>query len=125
MKNLINLYFHLEIKDNDQAFSLVKQSLAQIEQLEEAGILVEYLQLRATELPDCRADKEIWLKMDSIKGTYIVSDASVEWDQAFINAMKSVKKRMLHEETDYTMQAAIPELTLPLADYSLLAMGQY
>lgn len=113
MTSLSGLYFHVEIKDNDQIFSLVKQSLEHIEQLESAGIQVMYLQLRAKELPDPRADKEVWIKIDSDKGTYIASDTSLEWNQAFTNTLKAVEEKMLYEEVDYTSHGGLMELTLP------------
>lgn len=113
MKSLSGLYFQVEIKDNDQIFSLIKQSLKHIEQLESVGIQINYLQLRANELTDPRADKEIWIKIDSDKGTYIGSDASLEWSQAFTNTMKAVKEKMLYEEADYTRHTGLMELTMP------------
>jgi len=64
------------------AVSLVRQSLKHIEHLEAAGILVNYLQLRANELPGPYPNKEIWVKIDSDKGTYIPSNISIEWSQA-------------------------------------------
>jgi len=117
MNNSINLYFHLEIKDIDQVISLVKQSLNKIEQLEDAGIPIGYLQLRAKELLDSHADKEIWLKIDSNKGTYIGSDAAFEWDKAFITTVTNVEKRMLYDEADYTRNATLVELTTPSTEY--------
>lgn len=121
MKSLSGLYFHVEIKDNDQIFSLVKQSLEHIEQLESAGIQVMYLQLRAKELADPRADKEVWIKIDSDKGTYIASDTSLEWNQAFNNTLKAVEEKMLYEEADYISQDGLMELTLP--GHSLLPLA--
>lgn len=112
MKNSIGLYFNLEIKESQLAFSLIKQSLRQIEQLEDAGIQVEYLQLRANELSDPYADKQIWLKIDSSRGTYMAAHTSLEWNHAFINTLKTVEKKMLHEELGYGRPAALVEKTL-------------
>jgi len=123
MKSTIGLYFQLEIKEDNQAFSLIRQSLKKIEQLEDAGIPVKYLELRAKELPDSGADKEIWLKIDSDKGTYIGSDAAIEWERAFTDTVKNVEERMLYEEADYTVHAALVELSLPLVKSPLLIPG--
>jgi hypothetical protein len=123
MKSTIGLYFQLEIKEDNQAFSLIRQSLKKIEQLEDAGIPIKYLELRAKELPDSGADKEIWLKIDSDKGTYIGSDAAIEWERAFTDTVKNVEERMLYEEADYTVHAALVELSLPLVKSPLLIPG--
>lgn len=118
MKNSLGLYFQLEVQERNQAFSLVRQSLKKIEQMEDAGIQVEYLQLRARELSGLRADKEIWLKIDSDKGTYIASGKSMEWNQALSNTVKNVEERILCNEADYTRHAALVEMSLPAAVYS-------
>lgn len=118
MKNSINLYFNLEIKENELAFSMIKHSLMQLKQLEDAGIQIEYLQLRAKELSGLSADKEIWLKIDSDRGTYMASNISLEWNQAFINTLQTVKEKMLYEEADYTKFAALVEVTSPSSEYS-------
>jgi hypothetical protein len=118
MKNSIGLYFQLEIKEGKQALSLVRQSLKKIEQLEDAGISVEYLELRAKEFPHYGSDKEIWLKIDSNKGTYIASETSDNWDDAFKNPLRTVEERMLYEEADYTRHAALVEITIPLGEYA-------
>jgi len=122
MKNSIGLYFNLEIKENQTAFSLIKQSLRQIEQLEDAGIQVEYLQLRAEELPDSYADKQIWLKIDSSRGTYMASHNSLEWSQAFNNTLKAVEEKMLYEEANYTRHAALIEIDLSVIPTALATL---
>ncbi|HVX01502.1 MAG TPA: hypothetical protein VHA52_13855, partial [Candidatus Babeliaceae bacterium] len=78
MKDSIGLYFQIEIGDSDQALFLIKESLKEIEELEQVGIPVAYLQLRAKELPSRLANKEIWLKIDSARGTYMASHVSFE-----------------------------------------------
>lgn len=118
MKNSIGLYFQLEIKEGNQALSLVRQSLKKIERLEDAGISVKYLELRAKEFPHHSPDKEIWLKIDSDKGTYIASETSDNWEEAFKNSFKMVEERMLYEEADYTRYATLVEITMPLGEYS-------
>lgn len=117
MKNSIGLYFQLEIQEDNRAISLVRQSLRKIEQLEKAGISVKYLELRAKELPVLSSDKEVWLKIDSDKGTYIASETSDNWEEAFKNPLKMVEERMLYEEADYTKHAALVEVTIPLGEY--------
>jgi hypothetical protein len=112
MKSLSGLYFHLEIKDNDQVLSLVRQSLEHIEQLETAGIHIKYMQLRANELPSLCSNKEIWIKIDSDKGTYIASNASVEWTQAFTNTLKAVEEKVLYKEADYVKPGGLFEIDL-------------
>lgn len=118
MKNSIGLYFQLEIKESKQALSLVRQSLKKIEQLEGAGISVKYLELRAKEFPYRSFRKEVCLKIDSDKGTYIASDISFHWDEAFLHTLKEVEERMLYEEADYSRQAALVETTMPLGEYA-------
>lgn len=110
MKNTIGLYFQLALKEGKQAFTMIRESLKKIEQLEDAGIAVKYLELRAKELPDSDPDKEIWLKIDSDKMTYIGSDCAFEWEQAFVETFEKVENRMLDEEADYTRNAALAEL---------------
>jgi hypothetical protein len=125
MKSLTGLYFNLEIKDNNEALSMVRQSLRQIERLQGAGVHVKYLQLRANELSDSQKNKEIWLKIDSDQGTYIASDVSLGWEQAFHKTLKAVEKKILYEETDYTRPIVPEDLASPLAGYSLATAGQY
>ena len=110
MKNTIGLYFQLETNEGKQAFTMIRESLKKIEQLEDAGISVKYLELRAKELPGSDPDKKIWLKIDSDKMTYIGSDCAFEWEQAFIETFKDVEERILYEEADYTRNAALVEL---------------
>lgn len=123
MKNSIGLYFQLEMKEEGLALSLVRQSLKKIEELEDSGIPVKYLELRARELPGSRDGKEIWLKIDSDQRTYINSDHAFEWEQAYSDTFSSVEKEMLCEEADYTRHAALVELDLPPAKQPALVLA--
>lgn len=113
MKNKIGLYFQLEIADGAETLLLVRQALKRIERLEDSGIDIKYVEVRARELAGLSRDKEIWVKIDSDKMTYIDAVSSFEWKSAFTKTFDAVQDRMLYEEADYTRDAGLVELSLP------------
>lgn len=118
MKNGMGLYFQFEIEDCMQSLSLIQRTLQKIKQLEESGVTIKYLELRAQLSAISPGRKEIWMKIDSKKRTYTTSDRAFNWENAYASSVKSLEDQILFEEADYTHDAAIIELNLPQMEYA-------
>lgn len=83
MSTKIGLYFQLEMNDPRDTFPLMKLALKRLEKLENEGVNVEYLELRLTESHQGPTNKQASIKLDGDGRTFIDSEVSTHWDDAF------------------------------------------
>lgn len=91
MNTKIGLYFQLEMNDPKDTFALMKLAVNRLEQLENEGVDVEHLELRLSESSSLQIKKQVYIKLDGSGRTFIDSETSSRWDDAFITAFDRIE----------------------------------
>ena len=95
MENIIALNFHLDIENSSLSLSLMREALDRLEELEEAGIPVEFFELRAGNPKPGQSRKKIYIKIDSSTRTFTDTESAPEWLEAFDKVFDRVFDRFL------------------------------
>lgn len=109
MDKKITLTFRLDIDNPDSYFSLLRLVLKRVEQLEEQGIPVEFMELRMFPSPGSSRIKEAHIKIDSPDCTVNESSRSFRWDDAFLSVFEKVCQFFFKHDpglTDYCTESA-------------------
>lgn len=99
MKNKMGIYFQLEMNDPKDTFSLMKLAVNRLEQLQDEGIKIEYLELRLHKSPFHQTKKQAYIKLDGNGSTFIDSGTSSRWDDAFITTFDRIHDQLRNHKT--------------------------
>jgi hypothetical protein len=87
--------FHIALEDQQAALSLMRLALSKLEQLEEAGIEVEYFELRSQLLSQPQKNKRIYIKVDSYNESFMDAEVSAGWKDAFLRTFEKIYSRFV------------------------------
>lgn len=95
MDNKLILNLRMEVGDPKMNISLMALVLRKLRQLREAGIEVEYFELRLQMVDQKAKQKAAYIKIDANDRTFIDSEVSSRWDKAILNPYERLKGRFL------------------------------
>jgi hypothetical protein len=94
MCNTLGLYFQMEVGDPKSSLSLIELALDRLKALEQKKMEFEYFELRLSKLGDAPQNKQVSIKLDGEGHTFIDSETSSRWDDAFLNAFDRIQDQL-------------------------------
>lgn len=89
------LYFQMEVGDPKSSLSLIELALDRLKGLEQKKMDIEYFEVRLARLGTLPQNKQVSIKLDGQGHTFIDSEVSSRWDDAFLNAFDKIQGRLI------------------------------